>query len=175
MPALDDARRELFAQGVAKGVSATNAYIAAGYKTNAKAAAVSANRLLKRVDVATRVQELLERRQHIEEKATEKAIEKTAITKEWVIKRLVENTERAMQNVPVLDHDGETIGEYRYEGSVANKALELLGKELGMFIERRINLNADLESMSDEDRREVLDTIDAEIARKQADAGRTVN
>ena len=27
--------------------------------------------------------------------------------------------------------------EYTYQGSVANKALELLGKEIGMFVERR--------------------------------------
>jgi len=28
-------------------------------------------------------------------------------------------------------------GQYVYNGSVANKALELLGKELGMFIDRK--------------------------------------
>jgi hypothetical protein len=33
------------------------------------------------------------------------------------------------QNVPVLDRDGRPTGEYRYEGQVANKALELLGKK----------------------------------------------
>jgi hypothetical protein len=38
-----------------------------------------------------------------------------------------------MQGEPVLDRWGVPTGVYRYEGGVANKALELLGKELGMF------------------------------------------
>jgi phage terminase small subunit len=54
---------------------------------------------------------------------------------------LVENVARAMQAEPVKRKTGdgaeEVDGEYTYNGSVANKALELLGKELGMFIERR--------------------------------------
>src|SRR5438876_4609487 len=41
-----------------------------------------------------------------------------------------------MQHQPVTGANGEATGEYRYEGSVANRALELLGKELGMFISR---------------------------------------
>jgi hypothetical protein len=35
------------------------------------------------------------------------------------------------------DGEEEVPGEYTYNGSVANKALELLGKELGMFIDRK--------------------------------------
>lgn len=38
-----------------------------------------------------------------------------------------------MQAEPVLDSRGKPTGEYRYDGSVANKALELLGKHLGLF------------------------------------------
>ena len=37
---------------------------------------------------------------------------------------------------PVLDKDGNPTGEYQYNGFVANKALELLGREIGMFVER---------------------------------------
>jgi hypothetical protein len=58
-----------------------------------------------------------------------------------MIDRLVENVERAMQAEPVRrkvgDREEEVPGEYVYNGSVANKALELLGKELGMFIDRK--------------------------------------
>ena len=50
-----------------------------------------------------------------------------------------DNYERASQAVPVTDREGEPIGEFKYEGSVANRALELIGKELGMFIERTEN------------------------------------
>jgi hypothetical protein len=37
----------------------------------------------------------------------------------------------------VRDAKGNPTGEYRYDGSVANRALELIGKELGMFVERK--------------------------------------
>jgi phage terminase small subunit len=46
---------------------------------------------------------------------------------------LRENLERAMQRKPVLDKEGNEIGVYVYDGHVANKSLELMGKELGMF------------------------------------------
>jgi hypothetical protein len=56
-----------------------------------------------------------------------------ALTRKWVIEKLMANAERAMQGEPVLDKWGVPTGVYRYEGGVANKALELLGKGLGMF------------------------------------------
>jgi hypothetical protein len=59
------------------------------------------------------------------------------VTKAWVMARLKEIVERAMQAVQVLDHDGNPTGEYSYQGNVASKALELLGKEIGMFVGRR--------------------------------------
>jgi DUF438 domain-containing protein len=52
------------------------------------------------------------------------------------MRRLQENVERAMSIEPVLDGKGHPTGVYKYQGSVANRALELLGKELGMFIDR---------------------------------------
>ena len=48
----------------------------------------------------------------------------------------MENAERALQHVAVLDRAGKPTGEYRYDGNVANRALELLGKQQGMFIDR---------------------------------------
>jgi len=49
---------------------------------------------------------------------------------------LVENVQRSMQAVAVRDSEGNPI-EYRWSGSVANKALELLGKHLGMFMDKQ--------------------------------------
>jgi hypothetical protein len=45
-------------------------------------------------------------------------------------------TYRLDSAVAVLDRDGKPTGEYRYDGNVANRALELLGKQQGMFIDR---------------------------------------
>ena len=75
----------------------------------------------------------LKRRNSAEETSTDRVDEKNLLTREWVIGRLMANVERAMQGTPVLDKWGEPTGAYRYEGSIANKALELLGKEIGMF------------------------------------------
>jgi hypothetical protein len=61
-------------------------------------------------------------------------------TRAWVLERLAENVRRAMQIEPVTLR-GVPTGEYRYEGSVANRALELLGKELGLFVERSESVN----------------------------------
>ncbi|MBV9753661.1 MAG: hypothetical protein JO188_14155 [Hyphomicrobiales bacterium] len=61
-------------------------------------------------------------------------------TREWVLERLTENVRRAMQIEPVTLR-GTPTGDFRYEGSVANRALELLGKELGLFVERNESVN----------------------------------
>lgn len=58
MPVLKNARHEAFAQAVAKGKSASEAYLAAGYKVNAKTAAEAASRLSRNVKVSARVAEL---------------------------------------------------------------------------------------------------------------------
>lgn len=139
MPVLSNPRHERFAQELAKGKSAAEAYVIAGYEKNTG----NASTLKSQESISNRVNELLAERDEMARKATEKAAEALAIDREWVLARLVENVDRAMQAVPVrLDEEGNAAnGEYRYEGSVANRALELLGKELGMFIDRSENVN----------------------------------
>lgn len=62
--------------------------------------------------------------------------ERTELTQDWVLTTLQENVKRAMQAIPVLDSEGMETGMYTYQGSVANKALELLGKHIGMWPNR---------------------------------------
>lgn len=138
MPILDNPKHERFAQELAKGLSADKAYEAAGFKPNRGNAAT----LKQKESISNRVIELLAERESIHAQATAEAIKSTALSKEWVIQTLMENVARAMQATPVkTDDDGEAIGEYQYQGSVANKALELLGKELGMFVDRAVTEN----------------------------------
>ena len=59
------------------------------------------------------------------------SFETVALTQQWVLTRLMGNAERALQHVAVLDKERKPTGEYRYDGSVANRALELLGKQQG--------------------------------------------
>lgn len=136
MPILRNPRHERFAQELAQGKSATEAYVNAGFSHNPG----NAGRLKTNENVKNRIEEILSERNSIHEQGVERAIERLAVTKEWVISQLVENANRAMQATPVMS-GGKPTGEYRYDGGVANRALELLGKELGMFVERTENAN----------------------------------
>ena len=81
----------------------------------------------------------------------------TKITQEWVVERLVANATRAMQAVPVVDRDGNPTGRYNYQGSVANRALELLGKHIGLWAERHDDkLPKRLDEMDSEEIRHLL-------------------
>jgi len=111
MPVLFDQRRERFAQLVAEGKSTHDAYIAAGYKPNRG----NATRLKANEVIRKRVQEL----------QNEAAME-AKITKADVLKMLMEDRQDARDN-----------GQY----SPAIRAAELLGKELGMFVDRSESVN----------------------------------
>ena len=58
------------------------------------------------------------------------------ITKQWILERLREVAERCLQATEVTDREGNPTGEWTFQATGANKALELLGKHRGMFIER---------------------------------------
>lgn len=134
------AKQEIFAQKKVQGLNNTQAAIAAGFSE--KCAATMGSRLYRNERVLNRIALLQER-------ATERVIEKVAVDRAWILERLIQNAERAMQAEAVTDREGNKTGEYRYEGQVANRALELLGKEHGMFVER-IKVT-DLEKMSEAD------------------------
>lgn len=84
MPVLSNPKHEIFAQELAKGKSAEEAHALAGYSQNRGNAAT----LKKNESILNRVAELLARRETIEVAATERAIERLAITKEAVLGEL---------------------------------------------------------------------------------------
>ena len=129
MPALKNAKMERFAQNIAAGMGVSKSYWEAGYKGTPHSVNVASSKMHARPEVKERIQELLERRSLIPDQSLAKA----TITREWVLEHLILNVQRAMQIIPPTK-DG---GMFRYEGSVANKALELLGKEVGMFVDRK--------------------------------------
>ncbi len=59
--------------------------------------------------------------------------ERTKVDADWVIGKLTENVERAMQTEPVRDAAGDPTGEYTHNATAAIRALELLGRHLGMW------------------------------------------
>ena len=120
------------------GGNATQAAITAGYSP--KTARQAGARLLSDVSIATELE-----RRRTEEIAKVEA--KTEVTKEWITTSLKTVAERCMQVAPVLnrkgepvlveDADGKLAVAFTFESAGANRALELLGKEKGMFIDRK--------------------------------------
>ena len=166
MPVLPNAKWELFAQELAKGKTLEEAHGLAGYKANRSTAAT----LRQNPNISARVAELLAEREQMHSQSTAKAIERAALTKEWIIARLVENAERAMQAEPVKDDNGNVVGDYQYQGNVANRALELLGKEIGMFVERKeVGQPGDFDNLSDA---EVVDKMKERAAELGIPLGR---
>lgn len=106
MPALKNPKHEAFCQEIAKGTSNAKAWIAAGYNTNAKAASVSATRMLKQPRIAARINALLERKADIEVKSIERAIEKTGITKGAVLEELAKIGFANMLDYVTVQADG---------------------------------------------------------------------
>lgn len=137
MPALQNPKHERFAQELASGKTLEQAHGIAGYKASRS----GASQLKQKMHISNRVSEILAERESLHGQATADAIKATALTKEWVIEMLTQNVAKAMQAQAVVDDEGKVVGEYSYQGSVANRALELLGKELGMFVERSENVN----------------------------------
>ena len=61
---------------------------------------------------------------------------KTELNARWVLDRLKIVHDRCMQEEAVTDAEGRT-GEYKFEHSGANRSLELIGKHLAMFTEKK--------------------------------------
>lgn len=137
MPPLKNLRQEMFCQEYVKDHNGMRSYRASGYQSRSEnAIAVGAVQILRSIKVKARIMEI-EAPAKIAKRRAERAIaEKAIIDRAWVVGRLVENVDRSMQAVPVLDNKGHRTGEYQYEGGVANRGLELIGKDLGMFVEK---------------------------------------
>ena len=124
MPMLKNQRWELFAQGLASGLTQGEAYVQAGYKQSPSAP----SRLFENVRIKERVQELVGR----------KAVE-VIINKQLLMEALIDNLEKALSRKPVkLGPEGKDT--YVYRGDVANRAIELAGLTCGMFTSARNSL-----------------------------------
>jgi phage terminase small subunit len=136
MSALNRPRWEQFCQFVATGMPQTAAYMCAAGNTNERSSGKSAVRPLKNERICARIRELQGERREIEQRQTIDAANRHRVTKEFVLTGLREIHERCMVAMPVLDRKGKPTGQYRFDSSGANRALELMGKHLGMFVEK---------------------------------------
>ena len=150
MPILKNQRRELFAQGLAKGLSGDAAHTAAGYAPNRR----NVSALKTKKDIIDRVQELMRDK-----------VDRHVLSRQYVIDRTLENIEIAMGKKPVRisSYGGKVEAEvYVYEGQVANVALRMAGLEMGMFTERR-----DVKITN-----EYANLTDAQLAQRLVEVGR---
>ena len=109
-------------------LNATQAAIRAGYSK--RTARQIGQQNLSKLDIAEAI-----------EAAQKTRAEASELNEQLVLDHLKENVERAMVAVPVMVFDREKkemveTGEWTYQGMVANKALELIGKHRRMFAER---------------------------------------
>jgi phage terminase small subunit len=123
-------------------LNATQAAIRAGYSE--KTAKQIGSKLLTKVDITTRI----EGRKNVLHKKVE-------LSQEWVLEKLKECVAKSMQEEEVQkwDYDSKQMigtGEYIYDSKGATKALELLGKHLGIFNEK-LTLDGKLVMFSGED------------------------
>jgi len=138
---LDDLAHR-FADAVARGTGPLAAYRAV-YKPGEppqESDRHKARDLMRRKSVAEYVARV---KPTAEAKAAESATLGAAISRDFVLRGLLEVYERSMQRAPVLDSrgrqkqtdtpDGERADAWQYDGKVALGALTLMGRELGMF------------------------------------------
>jgi len=104
--------------------NATQAAIRAGYSP--KDADVQGPRLLGNVRIAR----VIEERQAV-------IAAKAAVSQEYVLVNLKDVVARCLQAEPVYDKFGHPTGEFAFDSKGATAALQLLGKYLGIFIDRK--------------------------------------
>lgn len=121
-------KSEVFCREYLTDYNGTQAAIRAGYSK--KTATTQASRMLSNAKVLSRVCEL--------------QAEKTAqlsISQDWVVHQLVDVVQKCKDPVPVETWDYSEkkmvpTGEYMFDSKGATKALELLGKHLGMYVDK---------------------------------------
>jgi phage terminase small subunit len=101
------------------------AYLRAGYKCNEATARANASRLLTNANISA---EIAKRQQKLQQD--------TGISVQWVLNNFKTVAERCMQAEPIRCKESGEILEYKFDSSGANKALEAIGKHLGMFTDK---------------------------------------
>ena len=122
-----NAKHILFVNDYMISQNATESYQKV-YGCTEDAARKAGSRLLTNVDIKS---EIVRRQDEINKKVEED----TGVSVKWVLENLKTVAERCMEPEPMMDKDGQII-EYRFDSSGANKALETIGKHLGMFKEK---------------------------------------
>ena len=121
-------RQELFCREYIIDYNGKQAAARAGYSE--KSSETQAARLLRNDKVLSRVREL-----------QAEQVKRLSISADWVIIKLKETLDQCMAAVPVMVWDPELkckveSGDYVFDSKGAERALELIGKHIGMFTDK---------------------------------------
>lgn len=136
MPILKNPKHELFAQAISRGESGRVSYREAGFICNDAAADSASSRLLKNVKVLARVEEL---------KGRQVKAEATILTKAKVLEMLIED---------------RTLAREEGQSAAAIKADELLGREFGLFTEKKNIVVRRISDLSEDELKGLLSEFD---------------
>jgi hypothetical protein len=143
MGLLRNSRHEFFARAIADGHSATEAHRIAGFSADR----ANAGRLRHRDDISRRVDEIVAARTQAFDKTLVTAAEKAGVSTYWVIRQLRTNATMAMRHG---------------DRSAANRAIELIGRHLNMFVDNK-NIEINYLDDSDEYLEKLIALVDAKV------------
>lgn len=150
MSILDDERHELFAQNLAKGTPQSKAYVAAGFEASTpQSIRVNAHRLSRKAAVMKRIVE-------IQEAGARKAEREIGVTKGRVLQMLLDSYEMATE---------------RKQMGPAVRAVELMGKTIGLFTDKVEFRGGILDELTFEQLDAIAEAAAAEEARRAACGG----
>lgn len=158
-------KQRLFVKEYIIDKNATRAYKAAYNKDlDDNVAAAAGVRLLRNVKVAEEI-----------DKTLTKIEKKCELSATWVLNNLKEVTERCLQKVPVMyydkedkcmkqemmeDENGIDQGVWTFNANGANRALELIGKHLGLFTEKIESTNTNINAeVTEEEKQKLIDKL----------------
>jgi phage terminase small subunit len=169
MPVLAHTKHEQFAQSVAKGISATGAYISAGYSK--AGAAASASRLMTSANVSARIKEL--------KTATAESVVKVEIRKRAARVQVLQNTLdrmcrlREARALEYADHPGGATGMLVKEHRGKNGQQEIWKFDAALMSQINATMKqAAIEEGQWSEKRGLSDSLANDVLRARIDAGR---
>ena len=168
MAVLGMIRRELYAQARARGVNQEMSMKEAGYTAKRQSAWDLEGR---NPEIKARITELMERNDAAREQGMKEAAKAQAfddgLTQAEVLAGLRKVFEMAVEARPVFDKHGVESG-FTVNLTAANRALELMGKEAGMFVDRKHIIVDRIERMDLKQLQAAIMEIDGKLAEMRA-------
>lgn len=155
---LRNPKHEAFCRGIAiLKLSPPKSYAQAGFETKNKSnLSTRASALRRKIEVQNRIAAMMELELTHDLK-----------TREWIDDQLKEVVERCMQKEPVLNKSGRPTGDWKFDSGGATKALNLMGKDRGMFVEKVeiTGIDAELHGKSSTEILEMVEAAAVELGR----------